>query len=107
MPCPLLFIFLALIIIAHHSVFAGDIPLLPKALVGQYGFDWLHPENATCTRVSETEIKTFKTCAPAATASFTGKTGHMVCQRKDGEFLIYETKTRCREELETMQANAP
>jgi hypothetical protein len=107
MPRPLRSILLALTVIVHHPVFAGDIPLLSKALVGKYGFDWLHPENATCTRVSEPEIKTFKTCAPATTGSFTGKTGHVVCQRKDGEFLIYETKTQCQEELETMQANAP
>ena len=94
-------------VIVPLPAFAKNAELSPKTLVGKYGFDWLHPENATCTRVSETEIKTFKMCAPAATGSFTGKTGHVVCQRKDGEFLIYETKSRCQEELETMQANAP
>jgi hypothetical protein len=87
--------------------FAGNAKLSSKTLVRKYGFDWLHPENATCTRVSEAEIKTLKTCAPATRGSFTGKTGHVVCQRKDGEFFVYETKTRCQEELETLQANAP
>ena len=48
MPRPLYSMALALAVVVHHPAFAGDIPLLPKALVGQYGFDWHHPNNAKC-----------------------------------------------------------
>ncbi len=77
----------------------------PADTVGKYGFDWLNPAHAACRKIDGALSRRFTSCAPADTPSFTGKTGHLVCKVKGGEFLVFETKARCAEELETMQAN--
>ena len=107
MPRSLYSVLFVLTVIVHHPVFAGDRPLLPKALVGRYGFDWYHPDNAQCQRIDEQSTTRFLRCEQGTSGSFTARTGYAVCQIKNGEFLVYETKIRCQEELATMQANAP
>lgn len=79
------------------------------SLVGQFGFDWLNPDQAECEKISPTLQSQFKSCevhGPDATGSFTGKKDFHSC--KDGkshEFMIFKSQARCTEELETMRAN--
>lgn len=88
--------------------FAAQAATVPvRSMLGKYGFDWLNPELAQCRRIQEKCLTKIKSCRPADTASFSGAKGHFVCKVKDGELLVYESKERCLEELETMQANAP
>lgn len=79
-------------------------------LVDKYGFDWLRPERAQCTPVTAKNLAgaSCKHHGTGDTGSFTGKTDFYSCKvGPKSEYLIYPSKARCAEELETMQANAP
>lgn len=88
--------------------FAGD---KGPNVVGLFGFDWLHPEKAKCEAVTEKSAASFKSCeylAKGATGSFSGDADYYKCVAgPKSEYMIYKTKERCAQELDTMQANAP
>ena len=88
-------------------VAAAEPAVSPEALVGQYGFDWLKPKTARCRLIDKALAAKFTACRRPDNPSFTGTLGHHACRSKGGEYLIYADKKRCREELETMEANAP
>ena len=74
---------------------------------GRYGFDWSAPDTARCVLVDGAMKRRLGACAKADTPSFTGARDHLVCPIGTGEFLAFPTRTRCEDELATMQANAP
>lgn len=79
------------------------------SVVGQYGFDWLKPGTAKCTLITDTLAAGFKSCeaaGPNSPASFTGEKDFSTCTvSKKSVYMVYPTKARCGEELETMKAN--
>lgn len=83
----------------------------PSDVVGKFGFDWLHPEKARCQAITANAVAGAKDCKhlkEGDTGSFTGKADYYSCKVSSKvEYMIYDTQTRCKEELETMQANAP
>jgi len=78
-------------------------------VVGRFGFDWLKPEKAKCEAITDKAAAAFKSCeymAKGATGSFSGEADYHKCVAgPHSEIMIYKTKQRCIEELETMQAN--
>ena len=78
-----------------------------KILIGQYGFDWLKPNESKCQRLDEKLVKSFLACKESDVRSFTGRKDFTVCRKKGSEYLIFRNETRCQEEYGTMQANAP
>ena len=78
-----------------------------KALIGQYGFDWLKPNDSKCQRLDEKLVKSFLACKESDVRSFTGRKDFTVCRKKSSEYLIFRNEIRCQEEYGTMQANAP
>lgn len=83
----------------------------PAELVGKYGFDWLHPEKAKCLAITEKNLAGAQACKhhkEGDTGSFTGKADFYSCKVSPKvEYMIYNTQARCKEELETMESNAP
>lgn len=92
---------------------ADTAALQPAALVGQFGFDWLHPEKAKCVKLDDRLAKKLAGQNAAckrrpAEESFDGQSGEWVsCRAGEVEWLVYASKKVCQEQLETMQANAP
>jgi len=83
----------------------------PSEVVGKFGFDWLHPEKAKCQAITANSVTGAKDCKrhkEGDTGSFTGKADFYSCKVSSKiEYMIYDTQARCKDELETMQANAP
>ncbi len=79
------------------------------SVVGQYGFDWLKPKTVKCTLITDAVAATFKSCeaaGPNSPGSFTGKKDYYTCTiSKNSVYMVYPTKARCTDELETMKAN--
>lgn len=92
---------------AFAEICSADAGIAPESLIGKYGFDWLKPQHAKCQAVSANLAKKFRHCRTPEEGSFTGQGGYRACKGSGGEFLVYDTKARCVEELETMRANAP
>lgn len=101
-------LFLLSVLLTASAAHAAE---TPAALVGQFGFDWLRPGVAQCETITDKMAALFKTCtyfAKGSTGSFTGDADFHKCTvSKKSEYMIYKTKERCAQELETMQANAP
>ena len=78
-------------------------------VVGQFGFDYLHPAKAKCAAITPERAKTFKSCTYIGTdgpGSFTTKTDYTKCiVGPKSEFMIFKTLERCVDELETEKAN--
>ena len=74
-----------------------------------YGFDWLAPDSATCTRIAAADTKQFRACEFHTSGAFGLDLAYHSCPRasKRGEVLVFESQAACQEALETMQANAP
>lgn len=83
----------------------------PADMVGKYGFDWLHPEKAKCLAITAKNLAGAQACKhhkEGDTGSFTGKADFYSCKvGSKVEYMIYNTQARCKEELETMESNAP
>jgi len=79
------------------------------AVVGQYGFDWLKPAGAKCTLITPAMAAGFKSCeaaGPSSPGSFTGKKDYSTCTiSKNSVYMVYPSKARCHDEIETMKAN--
>jgi hypothetical protein len=79
--------------------------------VGSFGFDWLKPDTAKCQKLSETDIKRFKSCEPGGEAGGFGssevKSTHSCQVNEHSEWIIYASGKDCQIAFETMQANAP
>lgn len=99
----ILWLFLLLPVLA----FAND----EKPPVGSFGFDWLKPTGSGCLKLTEADIKRFKTCQPGGAEGGFGVPGiksiHTCQVSKKSEWMIYATRKDCRVAFETMQANAP
>ena len=73
-----------------------------------FGFDWLAPDSARCTRVATKDTKAFQTCAFHDSGAFGLSLAYFSCPiRKGSELLVFKSSSECQEALETMQANAP
>ena len=92
---------------AAQIVLANSVP--SSSVVGKYGFDWLRPTKAKCAAITEQAAGGFKTCTQAdanSPGSFTGKKDFYTCRvSKTSEYMIYNSQSRCREELEVMKSN--
>jgi len=95
------------ITLASTLAFAESVPT--NTVVGKFGFNWLKPTNARCVAITDAAASAFKTCKHSdanSEGSFTGKKDYYSCQAgPNNETMIYSTQARCKEELETMQAN--
>jgi len=75
--------------------------------VGSFGFNWLRPKSAQCRAISEPLLKRFRRCERQPGA-FGRNDPVYVCRIDERtEYMIFETRAICVENLETMKANAP
>lgn len=81
----------------------------PVALsAGNYGFDWLHPESARCTKIGPKLRARFQRCKHFAEGGFTATVPGYICEVNDDiEYQVFADLATCQKQLETMQANAP
>lgn len=71
-----------------------------------YGFDWLNPEAATCVKMTDKLMATFKRCKFEKSAGFDGNTDAFTCTVSNKiEYIIFSSKAVCIDQLETMKAN--
>lgn len=78
--------------------------------IGQYGFDWLHPDSARCIQVTEKNKAQFQHCQFHPEGGSFGLTSlpYYTCTvSKKVEYMVYKSKAACIEAKETMEANAP
>ena len=93
----------SLVLLAAAGSAASD--GMPSA--GNYGFNWLDPENAACREITEKDIARMQSCAASANA-FGIDLPSKACRVDEKlELIVYDTKAHCQQGLETMQANAP
>ena len=79
-----------------------------RPAVGSFGFDWLKPEEARCTRITPSHLQRFTHCDFHESGAFGLNIAYHACQANgEGEYLVFGTAAACIEALETMQANAP
>ena len=75
---------------------------------GAYGFDWLQPLNARCTKIPDAVHKRFQGCRYGYAAGFGLDISGYTCALQEGsEYVLYTTRQDCRKALETMQSNIP
>lgn len=94
---------------AMFSASSSSIAVEPVALsAGKYGFDWLHPESARCTKIGPKLRARFQRCKHSAEGGFTGTVPSYLCEVNDDiEYMVFTDLATCQKQLETMQANAP
>jgi hypothetical protein len=92
-----------LLTMATHCLAASAAPA-----VGNIGFDWLRPDSARCEVISESLRKRFRRCEYTGTGAFGLSDPLHVCRVSDrSEYMIFQTRSACVKNLETMKANAP
>ena len=75
---------------------------------GTFGFDWLRPKSAYCQPISESLLKRFRHCEYRSTGAFGLSDPVYVCRINErSEYMIFETRSACANNLETMKANGP
>lgn len=86
-------------------------PCLSRAkgpTAGSFGFDWLQPSSAACTRLQPESISQFRTCTHQTSGTFGLKDPAFACRRSEhSEVLIYVDKATCERNLEVMKSNGP
>lgn len=99
----------AAVLLWSSTASAASIPV--SDVLGKFGFDWLKPEKAKCVAMTDKSLPGVTSCTynkEGDTGSFSGKADYYVCKvGKNSELMVYKTQARCKEELETMQSNAP
>lgn len=74
---------------------------------GAYGFDWLRPKIARCQAISETIRKRVRDCE-VRDGAFGLSDRVYVCRVDErSEYLFFENRAACIDNLEAMKANAP
>src|SRR4029453_4187048 len=92
-----------LLTVSTQCLAASTVPV-----VGSFGFDWLRPNSARCEVISESLRKRFIQCEFRSTGAFGLSDPLHVCRVSDrSEYMIFETKSVCVNNLATMKANAP
>ncbi|AUH50809.1 hypothetical protein CXB49_08320 [Chromobacterium sp. ATCC 53434] len=82
---------------------AAEKPALPD---GAYGFDWYG--NTPCRKMDKETLRRFKSCESGGSGFGDGVLPLLTCRHgKNDEWVIYASKAQCRDERETMEANAP
>ena len=78
-------------------------------VVDGYGFDWLKPNTTRCRPITQRDMNKFKHCEFSNPGNAFGlKLPYHECKASNSsEYFIYETRAKCQEAFETMQANAP
>jgi hypothetical protein len=78
-------------------------------IAGSYGFDWLKTDSAKCRVISAAQAATFKKCQFFKNGNAFGlsSTYHRCVGPMRSEYFIYESKAKCVDALETMNANGP
>lgn len=86
-------------------------PCLSRAkgpTAGSYGFDWLKPSSAVCTRLQPEGISQFRSCNHQTNGTFGLKDPALACRRSEhSEVLIYVDKATCERNLDVMKSNGP
>ena len=94
---------LSLVLLAAAGSSASDSRPAP----GNYGFNWLDPENAACRELTAKDIAAMKECS-ASDNAFGIDLPSKACRVDENvELIVYDTAGHCQQGLETMQANAP
>jgi hypothetical protein len=89
------------------NVYAAD-SALPKA--GSYGFNWyIEPEKTACVKISKAMLKNFRRCDFDKNGSLGGAPNEMYkCAiNAKTEYIVFQNKKICNDQLDTMRANAP
>lgn len=78
-------------------------------VIDGHGFDWLKPQTTKCRHITKKDKANFKTCDFFANGNAFGLPSqyHKCKSSAKSEYFIYETRSKCQEAIETMQANAP
>lgn len=73
---------------------------------GWVGFDWLHPQTAQCTVLTDKLITRFKSCEHKLNGGFSGEVETYRCAiNKNVEYTVFQDTKTCQKEFEIMQAN--
>jgi hypothetical protein len=95
----------------HASVLLLGSPLCVNAAsvpaVGTFGFDWLHPKSARCQTIAKPLLKRFRHCERRAGAFGLSDPVYVCRIDEHSEYMVFETKSACANNLETMKSNGP
>lgn len=94
-------LFFVLLLWLSPSALAGNAPS-----AGSYGFNWLSAE-PTCRKFSTAQRVALKNCTVSSDAFGLNVRSHVCRVNRRTEYMIYSSAAKCRDALETMQANAP
>lgn len=96
--------FALLFLFAVTSSLASAADLPP---VGAYAFDWFAPNTSRCHALKPAERNKMKRCETGRNGFGPTKPTHVCAMKGHGELMVYKTLAQCKEEFETMSANAP
>jgi hypothetical protein len=74
---------------------------------GSYAFNWLDPEGAECSALTEADLAKVTSCEASDNAFGLSLESHACKVDENTELMVYATADQCQEALETMQANGP
>ena len=94
----------ALPMLLGAPLYVGAAPAPPA---GGFGFDWLRPKAARCQAIPEHLSKRFRRCEQRDGAFGLADRVYVCKLDERSEYLIFETEAACKDNLETMKANAP
>ncbi len=91
----------ALLVFSHYAA-AGA--ALPDS--GWYGFDWLHPENAECVKMTKKLLARFKSCEYRADGGFAGDNveTYECTVNEHVQYLVFKNKKICNDQLDVMES---
>lgn len=81
-------------------------PVSISYLNGKYGFGWNREKLWSCKNISKQDIEGFSCIKVNDKGSYAGRCGFYSCEKKNSKYIIFDTKTACNDEYETMQAHA-
>lgn len=98
-----------LVLLATLFVFSGAVAETDKTLPGLdwYGFDWLNPETAKCTRMTKKLLMRFQSCKYDAEERAFGSnpTETFTCTVNEHiEYKVYKNKEICENRIGYMEA---
>ena len=74
---------------------------------GAYGFDWLRPKTARCEVISGTLRERLRDCEIRDGAFGLSDRVHVCRVDARSEYLFFESRATCVDNLQAMKANAP
>jgi len=108
-PTPLFVLYASSLFISGLACAADAVP--STNVIGKIGFGFGEKLTSRCAPITKKLAQSFDKCEYEKTekSSYAQKNDYYTCDitKKGDQYVIYQSKERCTEELETMKANAP